>query len=99
MDSVRQYLIQDLNEEELESYNEYVAGDETSTAWIEKASERREPLLLFELKCQFEDKETGLCGNWIGISETGECRCNIGHECYDVVLHSIRYIELGKKIV
>lgn len=82
---VRQYITQDLSQEEKKSYLAYINGDEKSTDWIEKGLNRREPLLLLELTCS-------VCENWVSIRENGLCRCSEGHECYDVVLPVIEKI-------
>lgn len=86
---VRNYLTQDLTDDEKRSYLEYVRGNEKSTDWIEKALVRREPLLILELKCK--SKENGkFCDKWINIRETGVCKCSEGHECYDQVLDALK---------
>ena len=79
---VRQYLTQDLNQEEKQSYLNYINGNELSTDWIEKASSRREPILLAELQCA--------CGGWVNVSERGVCKCSNGHSCYNLVIQSIQ---------
>lgn len=81
---IRNYLTQDFSDEEKKSYFEYVNGDYNSTDWIPKASMRREPLLLKELKCSQEG-----CCEWVGIRETGICKCSNGHKCYDLVIATI----------
>jgi len=88
---VRKYLTQDLSEEEKKSYIEYVRGNENSTDWIEKALVRREPLLLMELQCQHKENNS-ICSAWVSIRETGICRCNEGHLCYDQVLEALKNI-------
>lgn len=88
---VRQYFTQDLTYDEKKSYFEYINGNETSTEWIEKASVRREPLLLMELQCN-APYEGSVCGAWVSIRENGICKCSNGHNCYDVVIPSIQKI-------
>ena len=79
---VRNYLIQDLNKEEKQSYVEYINGNINSTDWIEKTLERREKLLLLDLKCDS-------CDSWVSIEETGTCKCSNGHICYNLVINAI----------
>ena len=87
---VRQYLTQDLNDDEKKTYINYIKGDKNSTDWIEKSIIRREPLLLLELQCiTFIDNEVQ-CGEWVNINEYGVCKCNAGHLCYNVVLPIIK---------
>jgi len=87
--TVRKYLTQDLSDDEKRSYLEYVIkGDKSSTEWIGKALARRMPILTFELQCNTEE-EGIICNEWVNIYETGVCKCNKGHSCYDQVLESI----------
>ena len=88
---VRQYITQDLSQEEKKSYLAYINGDEQSTDWIEKCLFRREPLLVLELKCAATEGDS-VCGGWVNIRENGLCQCPNGHECYDVVLPEIEKI-------
>lgn len=92
---VRKYLTQDFSLEEKKSYLRYILRkDEKSSDWIEKASNRREPLLLLELKCKHEDDNSpdGLCGAWVNVKETGECFCSNNHTCYNTVIDAINRI-------
>lgn len=82
---VQQYLTQDFTNEEKKSYYDYIKGDIDSTDWIPSASIRREPLLLMNLQC---DKD--VCKKWVGIRETGICKCSNGHDCYDIVISAIK---------
>ena len=84
---VRQYLTQDLSTEEKKSYLTYINGDESSDIWIEKALLRREPLII-----ALESITCNICKEWIGVTETGICKCSKGHECYDVVIQEIQKI-------
>jgi len=86
--NIVKYLIQDLNKEEKKSYKEYINGNEQSTDWIEKALERREVLILKQIKC---DKLIGdtLCKSDVNISERGICKCNKGHTCNTQVLNEL----------
>lgn len=88
---VRKYFTQDLTYEEKKSYLEYINGNESSNEWIEKASVRREPLLLMELQC-IEQYEDSPCGEWVSIRENGICKCSKGHNCYNVVIPAINQI-------
>lgn len=88
---VRQYITQDLSQEEKKSYLAYINGDEQSTDWIEKGLIRREPLLLLKLTCDSQEGDS-VCGDWVSIRENGLCICPNGHECYDVVLPVIEKI-------
>jgi hypothetical protein len=88
---VRQYFTQDLTHEEKKSYLSYINGNETSTEWIEKASVRREPLLLMELQC-LKPHEGSVCGSCVSIRENGLCKCSNGHTCYNVVIPAIQKI-------
>jgi len=81
---IRKYFTQDLSLDEKKSYLEYINGNTNSIDWIEKASLRREPLLLAELKCT-------MCNTYVNVKENGICRCSNGHECYDVVMPIIYY--------
>lgn len=78
---VRAYLTQDLSYDEKVSYFEYITGDEDSTEWIPKVSDRRDKLIYMELKCT--------CGKYINFRETGVCKCSSGHKCYNIVLEAI----------
>lgn len=75
---VKQYLHQDLNDEEKKSYLRYRKGNTEYYDWIEKVSQRRDYILLKEPKCE--------CGEWIHISEEGECRCINKHDCCNVII-------------
>jgi hypothetical protein len=88
---VRQYFTQDLTSEEKKSYLDYINGNESSNEWIEKASVRREPLLLMELQCNLQNEELP-CGAWVSIRENGICKCSNGHDCYNVVIPAIKKI-------
>ena len=90
--SVRKYLLQDLTLYETRSYLDYINGDMSATEWIEKVSDRRDTLLLLQLKCKksLEDRE---CGCYIHINEKGECECSKGHDCYDEILNAITFLE------
>lgn len=76
--NIVKYLIQDLNKEEKESYKEYINGNKKSTDWMEKSLERREVLILKQIKC---NKITGdkICKSDVNINERGICKCNKGH--------------------
>jgi hypothetical protein len=94
--AVRNYLIQDLDKDEKQSYVEYINGDFKSTKWIEKTSERRDKLLLLDLKCNKYYTEGGsapnniiCCNSYVSIEETGICKCSNGHTCYAVVIDAI----------
>ena len=90
---VRKYFTQDMSYEEKTSYLEYINGDEKSTDWIPKALERREPLLLQELKCTYSSPlNGGECGKWVSIRENGICKCSREHDCYNVVIPAIERI-------
>lgn len=78
----RQYLTQDLSNNEKKSYLEYINGDESQTKWIEKANIRREPILLASLDCT-------TCQSPVSMRANGICRCTNGHECYDIILDFI----------
>ena len=92
--TVRQYITQDLSNEEKKSYLEYINGNEQATDWIEKSLVRREPLLLLELTCSALLNDS-VCGKWVSIRENGLCRCSDGHDCFDVVLPEIVKIMVG----
>ena len=76
--NIVKYLIQDLNKEEKESYKEYINGNENSTDWMEKALDRREVLILKQIKC---NRITGdkICKSDVNIHERGICKCNKCH--------------------
>lgn len=86
--NIVKYLIQDLNKEEKESYKEYINGNEESTDWIEKSLDRREVLILKQIKC---NKLVGdnICKSDVNIHEKGICKCNKGHICNKQVLNKI----------
>lgn len=84
--TVRNYLIQDLNKDEKQSYVKYINGDFNSVKWIEKTSERRDKLL--HLKCN-KYYNNIYCNSWVSIEETGTCKCSNGHTCYDTVINAI----------
>ncbi len=86
--NIVKYLIQDLNKEEKESYKEYINGNEYSTDWMEKALERREVLILKQIKC---NKIAGdkICKSDVKIHERGICKCNKGHICNKQVINEI----------
>jgi hypothetical protein len=88
---VRQYITQDLSNEEKKSYLDYINGNEQSSDWIEKSLVRREPLLLLELTCSALLNDS-VCGKWVSIRENGSCFCPDGHDCLDVVLPEIEKI-------
>jgi len=77
--NVRKYLLQDLTNNEYESYLEYVKGNENRDEWIEKASERRELILTSNLICIF-------CNEWVDVRINGVCTCKNNHKCYNVVI-------------
>lgn len=87
--AVRNYLIQDLDKDEKQSYVEYINGNFNSTKWIEKTSERRDKLLLQDLKCNKYYTEGVCCNSYVSIEETGTCKCSNGHTCYSVVINAI----------
>ena len=89
---VRDYLTLDFTDLEKKSYLEYVSGNENSTDWIEKALEKREKLLLLNLKCKHKTNK-GICNEWVSIRETGVCICSNNHTCYDVVLPVINKLK------
>jgi hypothetical protein len=82
---VQQYLTQDFSDEEKKSYYNYIKGDIDSIDWIPVASTRREPLLLMNIQC-----DKNMCKGWVGVRETGVCKCSNGHTCYDVVIAAIK---------
>ena len=53
---------------------------------------RREHLLLSDIRCKYEDKDSGYCGKYINVEETGLCKCNDSHFCYAHVLDVINKI-------
>lgn len=86
--NIVKYLIQDLNKEEKKSYKEYINGNEQSTDWMEKALDRREVLILKDIKC---NKITGdkICKSYVNIHERGICKCSKGHICNKQVIDVI----------
>lgn len=76
--NIVKYLTQDLDKKEKESYKEYINGNEQSTDWMEKALDRREVLILKQIKC---NRITGdkICNSDVNIHERGICKCNKGH--------------------
>ena len=87
--TVRKYLTQDLNDDEKQSYLDYINGDNQADSWVEKALVRLEPLLLLELQCP-------TCNDWVGIRETGVCKCAKGHVCNDLVINSLNSLNNNK---
>lgn len=86
--NIVKYLIQDLNKEEKKSYKEYINGNEQSTDWMDKALDRREVLILKQIKC---NNITGdkMCKSYVNIHERGICKCNKGHICNKQVNNAI----------
>ena len=82
------YLTQDLDRDEKESYKEYINGNQASTDWIEKSLERREVLILKQIKCS---KLLGdnICKLPVNIHEKGICKCINGHICNNQVIDVI----------
>jgi hypothetical protein len=79
---IRDYLTQDLNSDEKKAYINYIKGNEKSNIWIEKTLNRREPLLLKNIKCD-------TCHEWVHIKETGLCKCINSHNCYNEVIKNL----------
>lgn len=86
--NIVKYLTQDLDKEEKESYKEYINGNKKSTDWMEKSLERREVLILKQIKC---NKITGdkICKSDVNIHERGICKCNKDHICNKQVISVI----------
>ena len=82
---VKNYITQDFNREERESYECYINGDENSTLWINKCLKRRDSLLILKLKCDIP-----LCNGWVHIRETGNCHCSFFHNCNYKVIQAIK---------
>lgn len=81
MNRVQQYLIQDLDDFEKEKYLEYTLENNINAfQWIEKSSKRRDELLQLDLICLICKKL-----NPIHITETGICKCSLGHNCIEYV--------------
>lgn len=83
LQEIRRYLAQDLTIDERRDYYHYLQGDQTRTSWIEKASLRRDDLIVTDLRCR-------ICGDWVGIRETGRSQCSKGHRCEQCVCERIR---------
>jgi hypothetical protein len=90
---VKNYLIQDLNNEEKQSYLEYANGNINSTEWIEKTLKRRDTLLTLDLKCTKYTNNIR-CDSWVSIEETGKCKCSNGHTCYNLVINAINNLKI-----
>jgi hypothetical protein len=84
----RQYLTQDLSHEEKKSYLKYISGDKTSCDWIENTIDRRESILIADLKC-IQNINGKLCNLPVNMQENGKCNCLNNHACYNVVLPHI----------
>ena len=76
--NIIKYLTQDLDQNEKQSYNEYIKGNKKSVDWIEKSLQRREVLILKNIQCNKQMKEK-ICKSWVNIDEEGICKCNEGH--------------------
>jgi|LakMenEpi03Aug12_release.lakeMendotaPanAssembly.Ray.scaffolds.fasta_scaffold1359931_1 hypothetical protein len=86
---IRNYLLCDSTEEEINSYYEYLQGNHKEIAWMEKANEKREPLL--NIGCS-------QCIENINVFESGVCRCPNGHFGYSDILEKIEIIQLSEQI-
>jgi len=86
---IRNYLLSESTEEEINSYYEYLGGNKEKTDWIEKANEKREPLL--NIRCSE-------CIENINVFETGVCRCPNGHFGYNNILEKLELIEVNEQI-
>ena len=97
---VKNYLIQDLNDDEKQSYLEYADGNINSTEWIEKTLKRRNKLLKLDLKCTKyytigDSAHNNIrCDSWVSIEETGKCKCSNGHLCYNLVINAINNLKI-----
>ena len=76
--NITNYLIQDLDKTEKESYKEYINGNKKSTDWVEKSTERREVLIRKQIRCN-KLLSDNICKSWVNINERGICKCNNGH--------------------
>lgn len=85
---ILKYITQDLSYGEQKSFNKYINGNNSSTDWIEKASNRRDLLLNLELKCK-QIVNGAICNRWVSIQETGKCECFLNHNCNEVVINAI----------
>lgn len=83
---VRKFLTRNLNEQELDSYRDYVVNDNiNSTDWIYKTSVNRDYILSKNLSCN-------TCNTQIQIKETGKCSCVCGNAntiIYDMIIEAI----------
>ena len=82
------YLTQDLDQDEKESYKEYINGNKQSTDWMEKSLERREVLILKQIYCS-KLVDDNVCKLPVNIHEKGICKCNKGHICNNKVIDVI----------
>lgn len=87
-DFVKQYLLDDLNDSEMNSYLSYIEGDKTSDEWINKSLIKRSTILNREPRCDHTEQGEK-CNEFIQVWETGKCMCLKNHESYSSVLEII----------
>jgi hypothetical protein len=85
-EQVQQYLLQDLTLNEIASYNNYSNGCIESINWMDKTLDRREKIILSQPTCV-------TCHGSINVSESGICRCFLGHDGTGVVLGILGELE------
>ena len=94
MQVVRYFLTQDMTGDEYLSYVRYLEGYEHEYEWIDKADARRDEIIALQMPCPATDADGNQCRAYIGIRETGICRCVRGHDCTSVIAHRLDLLGL-----